>query len=108
MLGCCIIAAVLALTVALAWLGAAVVARHRVQAAADLGALAAAGALDEGTVAGCARAEQVAGRMRARLRTCSVEEWDVVLSVEAAVSWGPLGIVVAHAQARAGPVDETR
>lgn len=48
------LAGLLGLTVLVGQVGAAVVARHRVQAAADLAALAAAGALVYGAVEACA------------------------------------------------------
>ncbi len=95
------VAVVLCVTGAAAYLGSAVVARHRAQAVADLAALAAAAGLPSGAAAACARATAVAHQMRVGGAHCDVEDLDVVVTVEAAV--GPVG--VARAVARAGPVD---
>lgn len=80
-------------------LGAAVVARHHAQAAADLAALAAAARVPAGADASCARAGAVARMMRADVAGCGVEDLDVVVTIEVgAGSWGR-----ARASARAGP-----
>lgn len=81
--------------------GSAVVARHRAQAAADLGALAAAARLPSGAHTACLAARTVASTMRATLRGCDVERLDVVVSVTV----GPVGRLggTASAVARAGP-----
>ncbi|OCB41378.1 helicase [Mycobacterium malmoense] len=81
-----------------AYLGAVVVARHRAQAAADLAALAAAARLPAGAGAACARATAVARAMRTDA-SCAVDDLDVVVTVRAAVLGG-----AASAAARAGPV----
>jgi secretion/DNA translocation related TadE-like protein len=94
-------AVLLAFTVGGVYVGSAVIARHRAQAAADLAALAAAGRLVEGADAACAQASVVAQAMRTAVTQCVVEDLDVVVTVEAAVAlgvWGPAG-----AAARAGP-----
>jgi secretion/DNA translocation related TadE-like protein len=89
----------LTVTGGVAQLGAAVLARHRAQAAADLAALAAAGRLPAGADAACAQADAVARAMRAGTTNCVVDDLDVVITVEAGVSrWG-----TATAAARAGP-----
>lgn len=81
------------------YLGAVVVARHRVQAAADLAALAAASQVPGGAAAACASAGDVVRAMRLDSITCTVEDLDVVVTVSATVGhWGS-----AHAAARAGP-----
>jgi len=96
------VAALLWVTVAGACLGAAVVARHRAQAAADLAALAAAARLPAGATGACARATAVARRMGAAAARCEVDGLDVVVTVDVAVGWaGPIG--TARAAARAGP-----
>lgn len=87
-----------------AYLGAAVMARHRAQAAADLAALGAAGAVVSGPDAACRRAAQIAGRMRSVIAGCRVEELDVVLEVAVPVRLGRWGVGPARAAARAGPV----
>jgi secretion/DNA translocation related TadE-like protein len=94
-------AVLLAFTVGGVYVGSAVIARHRAQAAADLAALAAAGRLAEGADAACAQASVVAQAMRTAVTRCVVEDLDVVVTVEAPVAlgvWGP-----ARAAARAGP-----
>lgn len=89
----------LTVTGGVAHLGAAVIARHRAQAAADLGALAAAARVPAGADAACTQAEAVARAMRADTANCVVDDLDVVLTVE--VSTGRWG--TARAAARAGP-----
>jgi secretion/DNA translocation related TadE-like protein len=92
----------LAVTGGGAYLGAAVVARHRAQAAADLAALAAASRLPAGPAAACARATAVARAMRADGAGCAVHDLDVIVTVELAFAGGRWGTV--RAVARAGPV----
>ncbi|MCP9621603.1 flp pilus-assembly TadE/G-like family protein [Nocardia otitidiscaviarum] len=98
------LAALLTVTLLLAQLGVAVVARHEAQSAADLAALAAAGGLDRGTDAGCAEANRVGQRMGVRIRGCVVAGWDVTVTVESGITLGPLGTRMVRASARAGPV----
>lgn len=81
--------------------GAAVVARHRAQAAADLGALAAAAALPAGPRAACQRAEAVVAAMRGTIVDCHAEGLDASVSVEVGAA-GTFGRR-ARASARAGP-----
>ncbi|WP_051177777.1 Rv3654c family TadE-like protein [Nocardia concava] len=100
---CLALIGLLATMVLIAQIGVAVAARHRVQAAADLGALAAAGALDGGSAAGCRRAADIASRMGVRLVACEVAGWDVTVIVEGRISLGPLGPREVRAAARAGP-----
>ena len=90
------VAVLLTVTVGGFYLGSAVIARHRAQAAADLAALAAAARLPEGTQAACGKALQIATGMRVGVADCTVDELDVVITIQA----GP-----ARAAARAGPVD---
>ncbi len=91
----------LCVTGAVTYLGAAVVARHRAQAAADLAALAAASRLPSGAGMACARAAAVARRMGVDAVRCEVDGLDVVVSVDVAVA----GVGTARAAARAGPAD---
>jgi len=98
------VAAVMAVTIAVAHLGAAVVARHRAQAAADLAALAAAVTLVEGRAQACATADAVAAAMRARGTECSVHGADVTVAVQVPVHLGRWGTGRAGARSRAGPV----
>lgn len=97
------VAVLVALTAAGGWLGVTVAARHRVQAAADLAALAAAAGVAEGPARACARAEAIATAMRTAVAGCAVEGLDVVVSLQAPVTLGRMGVGVARAAARAGP-----
>ena len=90
-----ILAAVLA---ALALLGGAIGARQRAATAADLGALAAAGALPPS----CAVAAGVVAGNGARLVSCTLAGSSAAVVV--AVPWRrPPGLPEAFARARAGP-----
>jgi secretion/DNA translocation related TadE-like protein len=95
------VAVLLCVTGAGAYLGSAVVARHRAQAAADLAALAAAARLPAGGAAACTRATAVAREMRVDDVRCRIDELDVVVTVAVVV----VIVGVARAAARAGPVD---
>lgn len=103
-LACLALAGLIAVTSLLVNVGAVVVARHRAQAGADLGALAAAGALDAGTEAACGRAVVVVRRMSGTVSSCEAAGWEVTVSVERNVSIGVLGTRTVRASARAGPV----
>jgi len=94
------VAVLLWITGAGAYLGSVVVARHRAQAAADLAALAAAARLPSGAAAACARATAVAHEMRVDDTQCGVDGLDVVVTAQVAVAF----VGVARAAARAGPV----
>lgn len=84
-------------------LAAAILARHRAQAAADLAALAAAAHLPAGSGAACARAGLLAREMGAVVAACSVDDLDVVVTVHAAPALGARWVGPASAVARAGP-----
>lgn len=99
------IAIVVAFAAGGAYLGAAVTARHRAQAAADLAALGAAGSVVSGPDEACRQATRVAVRMRSVIATCRLEGLDVVLEVSVPVRLGRWGVGPARAGARAGPVD---
>jgi secretion/DNA translocation related TadE-like protein len=86
-----------------AYLGAAVVARHRAQAAADLAALAAAARLPAGPETACAQANALARAMRVSTAGCAVDDLDVVVTIEVGLAVGRWGN--AQAAARAGPAD---
>ncbi|ONM47420.1 Rv3654c family TadE-like protein [Nocardia donostiensis] len=103
---CLALVGLIVLTSLLAQVGMIVVARHRIQAAADLAALAGAAALLEGVQAGCTEARVLAQRMRARVTECDVTDWDVLLTVEEKVPIGLFGARSVRAIARAGPVRE--
>ena len=71
----------MAFTVGGFYLGSAVIARHRAQAAADLAALAAAARLTEGVEAACGQATAIAHEMRVGLADCAVDGLDVVVTI---------------------------
>ncbi|MDD4868440.1 MAG: pilus assembly protein TadG-related protein [Mycobacterium sp.] len=89
----------LCITGAGAYLGSAVVARHRAQAAADLAALAGAARLPSGTGPACARATAVARETWVADAQCNVQGLDVVVTVAVPVAFSGM----ARAAARAGP-----
>ena len=97
------VAVLLSITGGGAYLGSAVVARHRAQAAADLAALAAAARLAAGPEAACAQANAVARQMRVSTTGCDVDDLDVVVTVDVRVAVGGWGS--ARAAARAGPAE---
>jgi secretion/DNA translocation related TadE-like protein len=97
------IAVIMAVTVGIACVGSAVLARHRAQAAADLGALAAAGHLAAGIGTACAQASSVAEAMGASMAGCDVDGLDIVVAVDAPVGLGVWNQGPARASARAGP-----
>lgn len=82
-------------------LGAAVIARHWAQAAADLAALAGAGNVPAGPETACAAAQRLAGRMRVGEIDCAVDGLDVLVTVAVSLPGRRLG--PARATARAGP-----
>jgi secretion/DNA translocation related TadE-like protein len=99
------IAALLSITGGGVYLGSAVVARHRAQAAADLAALAAAARLAAGPEPACAQAKAVSREMRASTAGCTVDDLDVVVIIEVPVAVGGWG--TARAAARAGPAENS-
>ena len=103
-LACCVLAAIVMVTVGMLHVGSAVVARHTAQSAADLSALGGAGALDGGEASACAKSAAIAERMRAVLAECEVQGWDVVVEIRAPVLLSGFGIGDAQAYARAGPI----
>lgn len=99
------IAIVVAITLGAAYLGVVVTARHRAQASADLGALAAAHRVAAGGDQACTWAAAVAEAMRTEMAGCEVDDLDIVVAVEVPVTLGRFGVGAARAVARAGPVD---
>jgi secretion/DNA translocation related TadE-like protein len=95
--------AVLLFAGAVAAAGSVLVARHRAQAAADLGALAGAVRASEGPDAACAQARQIIEANGASLVECQVDGLDVVVGVEVAPAGVGRAIGPARARARAGP-----
>lgn len=93
--------ALLTVTLAAGRVGAAVLARHRAQAAADLAALAAAAALPAGPATACEQARELAASMGSAIADCAVTGLDITVRVSVGVG---LGGGEARAVARAGPV----
>ena len=98
-------ALLMAITIGGVYIGTAVIARHRAQAAADLAALAAAAHIADGANAACAQASALAHAMHTTVAHCVVEGLDVLVTVDSPVTAGRLGVGSARASARAGPVD---
>ncbi|HKD97003.1 MAG TPA: Rv3654c family TadE-like protein [Micromonosporaceae bacterium] len=82
---------------------AAVVGRHRAQAAADLAALAGARYAALGEAAACAAAGAVVDANGARVTACRLDGLDLVVSVAVEVPGAPAALGPARATARAGP-----
>lgn len=101
MVAVAMVAALLSVTGAAVYLGSAVLARHRAQAAADLAALAAAERLARGAETACRWARSVAAEMHVRTTDCVADDLDVVVTVEVRLAGGKWRR--AHAAARAGP-----
>lgn len=99
------IAALVMVSVGGACLGAAVVARHRAQAVADLAALAAAAHLPDGAAVACTQAADLARAMGTAVVACTMDGLDVVVIVEASAALAPASMGPARATARAGPSD---
>lgn len=99
------LAALAALLLAVIYLGAAVLARHRAQNAADLAAHAGAVAALDGADDPCARAREftVVQDGAPRLQRCVVDGQDVLVAVSVQVRLGSWGVREARGQARAGP-----
>ncbi|RJQ88528.1 Rv3654c family TadE-like protein [Amycolatopsis panacis] len=85
------------------WIGVAITARHRVEAAADLGALAAAAHAADGPAAACSRAREVADQEKATVTSCRWHDRDAFVEVRSTVTPIP-GLPPPTARARAGPV----
>ena len=103
MFSCVGAALVLAVTALAIHLGAAVLARQRAEAAADLAALAGAALVMQGPDMVCSGVIRVAGANGATVDSCVVQGTDVLVSVVARVQAGPISGMVS-ARARAGPV----
>lgn len=103
MLVLAVCAVVLSLFVWGVWLGAATAARQQAQAAADAGALAAAGQAWKGTVGACAQAGRLVAANHGRLVSCALDGLDALVTAEVTT---PVvsRFGAAQARARAGPV----
>ncbi|GDY30744.1 Rv3654c family TadE-like protein [Gandjariella thermophila] len=100
-----VIAAVLVVTTAGVYLGAAVVTRHRAAAAADLAALGAAVDGVSGESPACERAAWVAERMGTALVSCHLDGWDALVEVTSRPPEPLARFGTARARARAGPAE---
>ena len=98
------IAALLAVTTLVVWLGAAAATRHQAASAADLAALAAAGHVVEGEQVACGKARWVTARMSVVLHSCRLDGANVAVTVLAPPPGVLAGFGPAEARARAGPV----
>jgi secretion/DNA translocation related TadE-like protein len=85
-------------------IGAAIVARHQAQAAADLGALSAAIHAPEGTTVACAHAARVVSANRGQLAGCHVVGLEAVISTRVRAAGLAAALPPAEARSRAGPV----
>ncbi|WP_205850017.1 Rv3654c family TadE-like protein [Nakamurella flava] len=99
------LAALLVVLVAATWLAAAVTARHRAGAAADLAALAGAAVVVRGADAVCAAAVRVAEANGAGLDSCRVTGVTVRVTTTVDVRVGPVD-GSADGRAQAGPVSD--
>jgi secretion/DNA translocation related TadE-like protein len=90
-------------TIATSGVVGVVAAHRRAQSAADLGALAGAAALQEGSDP-CQRAGAIARRNGSQLRSCRVDGWNVGVEVASTITL-PGGSLDLTARGRAGPVN---
>lgn len=100
------IAALMSVTVLVVWLGAAAATRHRAASAADLAALAAAGAVTEGERLACGKARWVTDHMSVEMRSCRLDGADARVEIVAKPPGALAGFGPAEARARAGPAGE--
>jgi secretion/DNA translocation related TadE-like protein len=89
---------------AVSTIGAAIVARHRAQQAADLAALAGAAYALTGEAAACARAAELVSLNGASLVSCRLDGPDLIVSAAIRPAGPPVLTRPATASARAGPV----
>jgi secretion/DNA translocation related TadE-like protein len=100
------VAALVAIAVLGINLGAAIVGRHRAEAAADLAALAAASHAADGALAACAQGARVTDAMAVALVSCHLSGWDAYVETEVHPPVPALPGAVAHGRARAGLIPE--
>ncbi|SEG82600.1 helicase/secretion neighborhood TadE-like protein [Saccharopolyspora kobensis] len=100
-----LVLALLAVLVLVLQIGAATIARHRAEGAADLAALAAAAHAPSGAESACERAAQVAEGMRAAVVECLLEGWNARVTVEADLPAIVLLGGKARSRAHAGPIE---
>lgn len=100
------VAALLTIAVLGVNLGAAIIGRHRAEAAADLASLAAATQAADGELAACAQGARVTDAMAVTLVSCRLSGWEAYVETEVRPPVPVLPGAVAHGRARAGPVPE--
>jgi secretion/DNA translocation related TadE-like protein len=88
--------------------GAAIVARHRAQTAADLAALGGAALAVQGEPAACSRAATLVADNGGRIVSCHLDGWDLIVAAEVVPGGVAAFAGAACASARAGPVAGTR
>lgn len=86
--------------------GVAVVARHQVEAAADLAALAASGRTSAGFGDGCVVASRIAAANGARMAACRLTGPLAEVTAEKTLTAGRLGRYRVAARARADPAGQ--
>jgi secretion/DNA translocation related TadE-like protein len=96
-----------AVLLAMAWgaVGSAMVARHRAQAAADLGALAGAARAVDGAQSACDRAAEIVRANSAAFVGCELDGFDLVVTARTTPAGLAAMVGTAQASARAGPVE---
>ena len=99
--------ALVILAVGVAAAGAALVARHRAQVAADAAALAGAAHTIEGIAASCAEAARVVVANGGTMVHCRLDGWDVVVTAAVRPAGPVAALGTATASARAGPAEAT-
>ncbi len=97
---CAAVALLMAVTALAIRLGGATLARQQAETAADLGALAGASRIVQGSAAACALAREVVTVNRASMASCVTDGLDLMVEVHVPVQiWN----ANASAHARAGP-----
>ena len=84
-------------------LGAALLARHRAESAADLAALAAAREAVRGEVPACRRAAEIAAAMGGEVARCRLVGWNALVEVRVPLPFALPGLTTANGRAMAGP-----
>ena len=84
-------------------LGAALLARHRAESAADLAALAAAREAVRGEAPACRRAVEIAAAMGGEVARCRLVGWNALVEVRVVLPFALPGLTTANGRAMAGP-----
>jgi len=97
-----VIVVLLLLATGLLWFGAAVMARHKATAAADLAALATASRAEEGEGLACDQALWISRQMSVHLVSCRLVQQDALVEVVTEADFLGMSMAI-NAKARAGP-----